>query len=120
DRVDVGTAAAIELVLDHIEEPTMQPLDQRQGFEVKWTDMVEARFALGRLHRLGNGFHHDALFLTLSLLCGEALFFPAHRPPYAAGSKIGLNNTIKIRFICNGECSIELTIQSVVVTVHSR
>jgi hypothetical protein len=38
--------------------------------------VLEARFALGRFHRLGNGFHHDALFLTLSLLCGEALFSP--------------------------------------------
>jgi hypothetical protein len=26
------------------------------------------------------------------------------------GSKIGLSNTIKIRFIYNGECSIELAI----------
>src|SRR6516165_4602631 len=27
NRVDVGTAAAIELVLDHIEQPAVQPLD---------------------------------------------------------------------------------------------
>src|SRR6266478_4905839 len=45
---------------------------------------------------------------------------PARRPTYAAGSKIGLNNTIKIGFICYGECSIEWTIRAFVVTLCSR
>jgi hypothetical protein len=34
----------------------------------------------------------------------EALFFPAPDDrPYKGHSKIGLNNTIKIRFICDSE-----------------
>src|SRR6185437_12796851 len=32
---------------------------------------------------------------------------PARRPTYARGSKIGLSNTIKRRFIWNGERSID-------------
>lgn len=31
-RVDVRAAAAIEFVLDHVEQPAMQPLHQSQGF----------------------------------------------------------------------------------------
>ena len=38
----------------------MQPLHERQGFEIKRTDVLEPRFAIGRLDRLCNGFHHDA------------------------------------------------------------
>ncbi len=46
----------------------MQPLDQRQGFEIERTDVVEARFAIGRLDRLGNGFHHDAFLYIVVVL----------------------------------------------------
>jgi hypothetical protein len=38
----------------------MQPFDQGQSFEIERTDELEPRFAVGRLRRLGNGFHHDA------------------------------------------------------------
>ena len=34
DRVDVRAAAAVELVLDHVEQAAMQSLDQRQRFEI--------------------------------------------------------------------------------------
>jgi len=39
---------------------TMQPLDEHQGFQVAWTDTVEARLALDRIRRFGNGFRVDA------------------------------------------------------------
>src|SRR5215472_1784625 len=51
-RIDVGAAATVELVLDDVEQAAMQPLDQGQGFEIKRTDVVEPRFAIGRLRRL--------------------------------------------------------------------
>ena len=33
-RVDVGAAAAVELVLDDVEQPAMQPLHHVEGFEI--------------------------------------------------------------------------------------
>src|SRR6516162_2153262 len=58
-RIDIGAALAVELVLDDVEEATMQPLDQSQSFEIVRTDVVEAPLAIDRLHRFGNGFQHD-------------------------------------------------------------
>jgi hypothetical protein len=39
-------------------------------------------------------------------------------PHYGPRSKFDLNNTIKIKFICQGECSIEAAITGVFVTLH--
>ena len=58
-RVDVGATAAIEFILDDIEETAVQPLYQSQSFEVERLDLRLARLALGGFHRRGNGFHHD-------------------------------------------------------------
>src|SRR6266540_3129442 len=55
-RIDVGAAPAVELVLDDVEEATMQPLDQSQSFEIVRTDVLEASLAIDRLHRFSNGF----------------------------------------------------------------
>src|SRR5262245_13316066 len=61
NRIDVSAAAAIELVLDDVEKPAMQPLHQRQGFEIKRPDVFEPGFPIrSRLDRLGNGLHDDA------------------------------------------------------------
>src|SRR6185437_3642723 len=50
----------------------------------------------------------------------EALFSPLQMSrPYKVHSKIGLNNTIKIRFICNSECFLEDAIVIKVVTFDS-
>jgi len=55
--IDVAAAALVEFVLDHVEQPAMQPFDQRQGLEIQRPDVVEARLTFGGLDRLGNGFH---------------------------------------------------------------
>src|SRR3981189_3202779 len=39
--------------------------------------------------------------------------------PYKGQSKIGLNNTIKIRFICNGEDSVVIAIETNDATLRS-
>src|ERR1043166_4283914 len=52
-RVDVGAAAAIELVLDDVEQTSVQPLDQSQGLEIERLDMVEPGLTLGRLPHFG-------------------------------------------------------------------
>ena len=56
-----------------MEKATMQPLDQRQGFEIVRTDVVEASFAIDRLHRFGNGFQHDTFPVICRCYDGEAL-----------------------------------------------
>ena len=71
-RIDVGAAAAVELVLDDVEQAPMQPLDQRQGIEIERPDVVELRLTLGGLDRLDNGLHHDAfpcIFVTCDGPC---------------------------------------------------
>src|SRR5215468_2487112 len=118
-RIDIGAALAIELVFDDVEEATMQPLDERQGFEIVRTNVVEAPFALDRLHRFGNGFQHDTFPVTCRCCDGEACS-PARRATYIAGSKIALINTLKIRFTRNGECSIDATVAALAVTFDSR
>lgn len=64
-RVDVGTAATIELVLDHVEQTAMQTFDQRESFEIKRLNR-RRRFISGRRHRLGCGFHHDTSPVVLT------------------------------------------------------
>src|ERR1700746_439455 len=73
-RIDIAAAPAIELILDDVEKATMQPLDPRQGFEIVRADVVEASFAIDRLHRFGNGFQHDTFPVTCRCYDGEALF----------------------------------------------
>jgi hypothetical protein len=45
--VDVGAAAAVEFIPDDVEQPAMQPLDQRQGIEIERANVVEPTFAIG-------------------------------------------------------------------------
>jgi hypothetical protein len=54
----------------------------------------------------------------LFLLWTAGSAFPGRRQPYAAGPKIGLNNTIKDKFICSGKCSIEKRILSFAITIR--
>src|SRR5262249_37332637 len=76
-RIDVGAAAAVELVFDHVKQAPMQPLDERQGIEIERPDMVEARLPFGGLDPLFNGLHRDAFPYVCSLRSGGALFSPS-------------------------------------------
>src|SRR5262249_32160248 len=58
-RIDVGAAATIEFVLDDFEQATMQPLHQRQRFQIKRLRSRLAGRALGGSRHHRNGFHHD-------------------------------------------------------------
>src|SRR5882762_7367490 len=58
-RIDVGAAATIELVLDHVEQAAVQPLHQSQCFEIERLHRSFARSAFSGFHRRCNGFHHD-------------------------------------------------------------
>src|SRR5438105_895730 len=100
-RVDVGAAPAVELVLDDVEQPAVQPLDQCQGFEIERPDLPEPRLPLGRFNAFGNAFHGNASPYVVA--SDEALFPPSWRHGYPRRSKFDLNNTIKIKFICHGE-----------------
>ena len=57
DGVDVGAAAAVELVLDDVEQAAMQTLDERQRFQIGRAHFADALGALlggisleGRIH----------------------------------------------------------------------
>ncbi len=43
----------------------MQPLDQRQGFEIERADLIETLVALDGFDRLHNALHGDALYVVL-------------------------------------------------------
>src|ERR1700733_133060 len=58
-RIDIGTAATIEFILDDIEQAAMQPLNQRQSFEIERLNRSLPRRALDGFRRRCNGFHHD-------------------------------------------------------------
>src|SRR5450755_1444431 len=49
----------------------------------------------------------------------EPVFSVPDDAPYKGHSKIGLNNTVKIRFICNGECYVERAIESIAAIFYS-
>ena len=66
-RIDVGAPAAIELVLDDVEQTPVEALDQCQRLQVVRPNMVETRLAFGGLDRLGDGFHIDAFPNTILL-----------------------------------------------------
>src|SRR5690606_40727163 len=74
DSVDVGTAVAVELVLDDVQKPAMQPLDQLKRFHVKRPDRFTAIVGNGSGLRRRTRIDHclasrlspgDCLFLTL-------------------------------------------------------
>src|SRR5580704_11943829 len=58
-RIDVGATAAVELILDDVEQAAMQPLYQSQRFEIERLDRSLPRSAFSGFHRRRNGFHHD-------------------------------------------------------------
>src|SRR6202158_3884520 len=58
-RIDVGTAAAIEFILDDVEQAAMQPLHQSQRFKIERLHRSLSRSAFSGFHRRCNGFHHD-------------------------------------------------------------
>src|ERR1700735_587774 len=58
-RIDIGTATTIEFILDDIEQAAMQPLHQRQSFEIERLNRSLPRRALDGFRRRCNGFHHD-------------------------------------------------------------
>src|ERR1700694_714739 len=51
-RINVGATAAVELVLDDVEQPPMQSLDQGQGLEIERLNLFEARLTIGALRRV--------------------------------------------------------------------
>src|SRR6478736_756190 len=58
-RIDVGAAAAIEFILDDVEQAAMQPLHQSQSFEIERLHRSLTRSAFGGFSHRCNGFHHD-------------------------------------------------------------
>src|SRR6516164_4502476 len=57
--IDIRAAAASELILDDVEQTAMQPLDQRQRFQIERLHGCLAGSALSGFNRRCNGFHHD-------------------------------------------------------------
>ena len=55
-----GDLSLVALTKSYGSFTAVQPLDQSQGLEIQRPDLVDTRLAIGRLHHLGNGFHHDA------------------------------------------------------------
>src|SRR5262249_37153915 len=79
-RVDVGAAAAIELVLDDVEETAMQPLNQRQCLQIKRLHRTLAAGAFGAFSRSCDGFHHDTSPVVVFIdLFDETLVSPDSR-----------------------------------------
>jgi hypothetical protein len=76
-RIDVGAPAAVELVLDHVEQPPVQSLDQGQGLEIERLDLFEARLTIGALRHVCYRFHFDALHDVDVFMPDEA---PVPRP----------------------------------------
>src|ERR1700730_1595800 len=58
-RIDVGAPAAIEFILDDVEQAAMQPLHQGQRFQIERLYRRLAGSAVSGFHRRRNGFHHD-------------------------------------------------------------
>src|SRR6185436_10154026 len=58
-RIDVGAAAAIEFVLDDVEQPAVKPLHQSQGFQIERLHRSLTGRAFSGFHRRCNGFDHD-------------------------------------------------------------
>src|SRR5262245_15424528 len=58
-RIDIGAAAAVEFVLDDVEQAAMQPLNESQSFEIERLHPRLASSTVSGFHRRRNGFHHD-------------------------------------------------------------
>src|SRR3979490_2174916 len=78
-RIDVGAAAAIEFILDDVEQAAMQPLHQSQRFEIERLHRRLARSAFSGFHRRCNGFDHD----TSPVVVFIDLFDETWAPPYS-------------------------------------
>src|SRR5690348_6417585 len=78
-RVDVGTSATIELVLDHVEKPAMQPLHQSQRFQIERLYRGLAGHPLSSLDRRRNGFHHDTSPVVVFVDLFDETFVPPDR-----------------------------------------
>src|SRR5580704_5021949 len=102
DRIDIGAPLAVELVLDDVEQTPVQALDQSQRLKIVRPDVVETRLTIGGLDRLSDGFHVDA-FPKVLLFSSTGPVSRRIAPTYRSGSKISLNNTLKIRFIRRSE-----------------
>src|SRR5579862_866495 len=105
-RIDVGAAAAVEFVLDDVEETPVQALDESKRLQIVRPNVVEARLAVGGLDRLDDGFHVDA-FPKLILFVVDGPCSRRMAEPYRSGSKISLNNRLKIGFIRFGGGAIK-------------
>src|SRR4029077_514239 len=105
-RIDVGAAAAVELVLDDVEQTPMQALDESKRLQIVRSDMVEARLTVAGLDRLDDGFHVDAFPKTYSLSSTGPVPVVWHHLK-RGGSKISLNNRLKIGFIRLGGGAIK-------------
>src|SRR5690606_33178481 len=69
DGIDVAAAVAVELILDHVEQAAMQPLDELKRFEVKGTDRIFAVVKVfSGLRRLARSHHGLASRLTPVIL----------------------------------------------------
>src|SRR6266581_3105789 len=73
--VDVGAAAAIEFILDDIEQPAMQPLHQSQSFEIERLYRSSGS-AFSGIHRRCNGFHHDTSPVVVFIDLFDETFVP--------------------------------------------
>src|SRR6266511_1167304 len=82
--IDIVAAPAVELVLDDVEQPTMQTLEQGQGFEIVRTDLVDPCFAIGRPQYFRNASQHDTPSPGLVVLVVRGGVLLARRAAYVA------------------------------------
>ena len=83
DGVDVRAARPVELVLDHVEQATVQAFDEVEGFQIEIADRIFLRIDCDGL-RLHLGVH-----VTASLFCLAVLVcFPALSETLSNASKI--------------------------------
>ena len=97
--------AAIELVLDDVKQAAMQPFHQRQRFEIERSDVIEPASRSAGSTVLATAFMVTPSFCRFLIArpCSPVMCQPT---PW---SKFDLNNTIKIKFICEGEWEIDAT-----------
>ena len=75
-RIDVGAAAAIEFILDDIEQAAMQPLHQSQCFKIERLHRSLTGRAFSGFHRRCNGFHHDTSPVVVFIDLFDETFVP--------------------------------------------
>src|ERR1700687_4086253 len=75
-RIDVGTAAAIEFILDDVEQTAMQPFHQSQRFQIERLHRSLSRSAFSGFHRRCNGFHHDTSPVVVFIDLFDETFVP--------------------------------------------